>query len=151
MCRPLRNAVDLYSLAQSARSTSFHQIPMDLSIRVEGSEKHTCVSYNPFPSVSHVSMIAPDIGFPLVSFTEPSTNMYSPLPSEAIEAPFCTDEGTLGEWAPGCGVNQAMTFVGVFGVEWAEDCTFCCPWGLCIVDRIDERRYSEGIGKKNEF
>lgn len=44
----------------------------------------------PLSSVSQVSMTASGIGFPLVESTLPSTNMYSPLPSDAIESPLFT-------------------------------------------------------------
>jgi len=45
---------------------------------------------SPLSSVSHVSMTAPVMGSPLEVSTRPSTDMYSPFPSDAIDSPSGT-------------------------------------------------------------
>ena len=51
---------------------------------------HLNQRHAPFESVSHVSMLALGIGVPSVLKIRPSTYMYSPLPSEAIDSPNST-------------------------------------------------------------
>ena len=54
-------------------------------------------SCSPLSSVSHVSMTAPGTGCPPVVSTRPSTYMYSPFPSDAIDSPNGTVDATKKE------------------------------------------------------
>ena len=57
-----------------------------VSARENGGTDVGTVFRSPLSSASHVSMTAPGIGAPLVSRTCPSTYMYSPFPSDAIDS-----------------------------------------------------------------
>lgn len=58
---------------------------------------------SPLSSVSHVSMTAPGMGSPLEVSTRPSTYMYSPFPSDAIDSPSGTVDAIsyVDRFAPG--------------------------------------------------
>ena len=57
-----------------------------------GGRKHDKITRNigTYSSVSQVSMVAPATGLPLVSSTRPSTHIFCPFPSDAIDPPSGT-------------------------------------------------------------
>lgn len=57
-------------------------------------------SLSPLSSVSHVSMTAPGMGSPLEVRTRPSTYMYSPFPSDAIDSPSGTVDAIMMSCGP---------------------------------------------------
>jgi hypothetical protein len=65
-------------------------------IRRKDTDTSECRS--PLSFVSHVSMTAPGMGSPPVVSTRPSTNIYSPFPSDAIESPYRTEGTVNAEW-----------------------------------------------------
>jgi len=98
-------------------------------------------------------MTAPGMGSPLVVSTRPSTYMYSPFPSDAIDSPIETvaDEewserrhrlGTRVEY----GRNGTKRTIGCILSEiWAQEAALRRVPDSGIVERLDEGRHTQHI------
>lgn len=116
-------------------------------------------------------MTASGMGFPLVESTLPSTNMYSPLPSDAIESPLLTmteDEvdsqhralamlntvnagDSATRLSEGNSKRRGRTIWCILGEERTQHAALRRVAHRWVVERVDKGRNSKDIGEEDEF
>ena len=123
------------------RTTIYHQ-----------AERHKGCS--PVPSVSHVLMTAPGMGSPPVVSTRPSTNIYSPVPSDAIDSPNRTAGAVnvkrvriprprMQEEENGEGILRTVWCI--LGEKRAQKAALCRVPNSGVVEPVDEGRHTKRI------
>lgn len=108
-----------------------------------------------YASVSHVSIITSEIGVPFESETVPSTHIYSPFPSEAIDSPRATEHKQkcqlerviFGRWLR-C---RVLTIIRIFREKWSKHATFRCVSERWVVQGVHKCRDAKNVRKQDEL